>query len=133
MDANRLEAIPLFAQLTLDQRSTVADMCEEIEVGEGETLLREGDFGYSVFAVAFGTAEVVQGGKPIRALGPGVVFGEIAVLSAGRRTASVVATSPMRLVTVFNRDLWRLEQDVPEIATALRGKVSEHVGPPDGG
>ena len=46
----------------------------------------------------------------IRTLGSGYVFGEIAVVSGGRRTATVVATAPLRLITVMNRDVWRLER-----------------------
>jgi CPA1 family monovalent cation:H+ antiporter len=133
MDAEHLAAIPLFADLTLDQRESVARMCEEIDIKAGETLLREGDFGYAMFAITSGNAQVIQNGEVIRVLGSGDVFGEIAVLVSGRRTASVVATTPMKLVTVFNRDLWRLERDIPEVATALRSKVATHVGASDAG
>jgi CRP-like cAMP-binding protein len=52
-----------------------------------------------------------------------LVLGEIAVLSGGRRTATVVATSPMRL-TVMNRDVWRLERDVPDVGAALRATIA---------
>jgi CPA1 family monovalent cation:H+ antiporter len=128
VNAAELASIPLFAELTLDQRESVARLCEEAEVAPGETLLREGDFGYAMFAITSGSAEVVQDGVVIRTLGPGDVFGEVAVLAGGRRTASVVATTPMKLVTVFNRDLWRLERDIPEVATVLRSKVAAHVG-----
>lgn len=127
MNAAELASIPLFAELTLDQRESVARLCEEIDVVAGDTLLREGDFGYAMFAVTSGSAEVIQDRVVIRTLGPGDVFGEIAVLAGGRRTASVVATTPMKLVTVFNRDLWRLERDIPEVAAALRLKVATHV------
>lgn len=128
VNAAELASIPLFAELTLDQRESVARLCEEAEVARGDTLLREGDFGYAMFAITSGSAEVVQDGVVIRTLGPGDVFGEVAVLAGGRRTASVVATTPMKLVTVFNRDLWRLERDIPEVATVLRSKVAAHVG-----
>jgi CPA1 family monovalent cation:H+ antiporter len=128
VNAAELASIPLFAELTLDQRESVARLCEKAEVAQGDTLLREGDFGYAMFAITSGSAEVVQDGVVIRTLGPGDVFGEVAVLAGGRRTASVVATTPMKLVTVFNRDLWRLERDIPEVATVLRSKVAAHVG-----
>jgi CRP-like cAMP-binding protein len=130
VDTAALESIPLFAQLTLEQRAAVADACEELEVESGATLLREGDFGYGVFAITAGTADVIQGDETIRALGPGDMFGEIAVLSGGRRTATVVATSEMRLVTVLNRDMWRLERESPEIAEALRATIAERLASP---
>jgi CRP-like cAMP-binding protein len=128
VNAAELVSIPLFADLTLDQREGIARLCEEIDIAAGDTLLREGDFGFAMFAITSGTAEVVQNGEVIRTLGPGDVFGEIAVLASGRRTASVVAITPMKLVTVLNRDVWRLERDIPEVATMLRSNVADHLG-----
>jgi len=104
-------------------------MCSELEVEPGTTLLREGDFGYSMFSITTGTADVVRDGVVLRTLGPGDSFGEIAVLSGGRRTATVVATTPMRLVTIFNRDVWRLERDAPDVGTALRATIAAYVAP----
>ena len=57
-------------------------------------------------------------------LGPGDYFGEIAVMSGSRWSASVVATSPLDLVTIFNREIWRLERESPEIAAVLRETIS---------
>jgi len=85
MDSGHLAKIPLFAGLTLDQRDLVAGACSELEVEEGATLLKEGDFGYAMFAITAGTADVLRDGVVIRTLGSGDVFGEIAVLSGGRR------------------------------------------------
>ena len=128
MDAARLDAIPLFAGLTLDQRASVAGSCEELAVEAGSTLVQEGDFGYGMFAITSGTADVIIEGAVVRTLGPGDMFGEIAVLSGGRRTATVVAATDMTLITVLNRDLWRLERESPEIATALRATIAERLG-----
>jgi CRP-like cAMP-binding protein len=129
VDSARLAKIPLFAELTLDERNSVAEACSELRIEAGSTLLREGDFGYAMFAITAGAADVVQNGAVIRTLSPGDVFGEIALLSGGRRTASVVAKTPMELVTVLNRDLWKLEEDVPQVAAALRAKIAEHLQP----
>ena len=128
MDAAELVAIPLFAGMTLDQRASIAQVCEELEVEEGATLVEEGDFGFAAFTITSGTADVVHDGTVLRNLGPGDVFGEIAVLSGGRRTATVVATSPMKLVTVLNRDMWRLEREHPDVAAALRATIDERLG-----
>lgn len=130
MDPTRLAQIPLFADLEPDRLERVAAACNELQVDEGETLLREGDFGYSLFAITAGTAEVLQDGVVIRTLRPGDVFGEIAVLSGGRRTATVVATSALELMVLFNRDLWRLEHNAPDVVAALRETITARLGEP---
>jgi len=128
MDAAQLDSIPLFQGLTVEQRASVARACEELEVEAGTVLVREGDFGHAVFAIRSGTAEVVHEGVVINTLGPGDYFGEIAVMSGGRRSASVVATSPLTLVTIFNREIWRLEREAPEVAAVLRDAISARIG-----
>jgi CRP/FNR family cyclic AMP-dependent transcriptional regulator len=88
----------------------------------------EGDFGYAMFIVKEGTAEVLQNETVLRTLGPGDVFGEIAVLSGGRRTATVIARTPMRLITGLNRDVWRPERESPQVGAALRATIAECLG-----
>jgi len=128
MDGDSLSAIPLFAGLAPEQRQKVADACQELEFEAGATLVREGDFGYSLFAITSGSAEILKGGEHVGELAPGDVFGEIAVLSGGRRAATVVATTSMRVATLMNRDLWRLEREAPVVGSALRAKIEMHVG-----
>jgi CRP-like cAMP-binding protein len=128
VDEAELDRIPLFAGLTPGQRSSVASVCAELEVETGTTLVKEGDFGFAAFAITSGTADVVHDDAVVRTLAPGDMFGEIAVLSGGRRTATVIATSPMTLVTVLNRDMWRLEREHPDVAAALRTTISERLG-----
>jgi CRP-like cAMP-binding protein len=52
--------------------------------------------------------------------------GEVAVLSSGRRTASVIATSPMRLIALFKRDVWALDRRAPLVAQRLLTALDEH-------
>jgi len=96
-------------------------------VASGTALTNEGDFGHGFFAIEDGTADVFHDGVLVATLGRGDVFGEIALLSSGRRTATVVATSAMRLVSLFKRDLWALEEQSPELAEALRTTVRERL------
>jgi CRP-like cAMP-binding protein len=127
MDAADLAALPLFGGLSGDQLGRVATACQELHVEEGTVLLHEGDFGHAVFAIRTGTADVVHDGAVINSLGPGDYFGEIAVMSGGRRSASVVATSPLELVTIFNREIWRLEREAPEVTSVLRSTIAVRV------
>ena len=74
-----------------------------------------------------GTADVSRDGEAVRTLGPGDVFGEVAVLASGRRTATVTATIPDDADRVFKRDVWALEQRSPEAAERLRGLVADRL------
>ena len=56
-----------------------------------------------------GTAKVLKGGEEIAELGPGDFFGEIALLETERRTATVVAATPMRVIVMFQREFRQME------------------------
>jgi len=128
MDGGAIASISVFANMSRDERECVAGACRELDVATGTKLTEEGDFGYAMFAVMDGTADVLIDGNLIRTLGPGDVFGEIAVFFGGRRTATVVAKEPMRLVMLFNAELARLDREMPKIADALRVTVADRLG-----
>jgi CRP-like cAMP-binding protein len=125
VDAQRFAAMPLFSDLPEDELTAMAAVAEEIEMPEGGTLTAEGDFGHAVFVIESGSADVTCDGEMLCSLGAGDVVGEIAVLASGRRSATVVATSPMRLITMFKRDVWRLEREAPGAARRLRELLAQ--------
>jgi CRP-like cAMP-binding protein len=127
VQTERLAAIPLFAGLSPVELDALSSVADEVEIGQGDAVTIEGDFGHAIFAVESGTADVVSDGVTIGAVGPGDVVGEVAVLASGRRTASVVATSPMRLISIFKRDVWALEGQAPDVARRLRELLEQHV------
>jgi CRP-like cAMP-binding protein len=126
MDRARIVAIPLFADLATEDVDHLARAATELELKEGTALTAEGEFGHALFAIETGTADVLTDGRVVGTVGPGDVVGEIAVIAAGRRTATVVATSPMRLIAVFKRDVWALERSAPQVAERLRALVALH-------
>ena len=126
MEVSRLTAFPLFQGLGEDELAPIAAAASVVDAAEGDALATEGDFGYALYAIESGTADVSADGEHLRALGPGDVFGEIAIISSGRRTATVTATSPMRLIALFKRDVWALEARSPEIVGRLRAAIAAH-------
>jgi CRP-like cAMP-binding protein len=124
MEASRLSAIPLFAELAPDDLEALARVASEVEAAAGETIAAEDQFGHALYAIESGSVEVTKDGETLRTLGAGEIFGEIAVVAAGRRTATVVATSPLRLIAIFKSDVWALEQRSPETAAELRRIIS---------
>jgi CRP-like cAMP-binding protein len=101
------------------------------EFATGERLMTQGDFGHCLFLIETGTADVSIDGELVRSIGPGDAVGEVAVLSSGRRTASVVATSPLRAIGLFKRDVWALDREAPEAALRLRTALGARLGSGD--
>jgi CRP-like cAMP-binding protein len=135
----RVAAIPFFADLPEDVLAAVAGAASELEIDSGQTLAAEGHIGHSLFAIESGTADVVIEGEKVGTIEAGDVMGEIAVFEAppdlsappelaegGLRTASVVATSPMRVIALFKRDAWALDRRAPGVTERLRALVEEH-------
>jgi CRP-like cAMP-binding protein len=127
METARLAAISLFAGLDEAALNAVAARASEVAVEAGQPLAVEGDFGHALYAIESGSAEVRSDGQVVRVLGPGDVFGEVAVLASGRRTASVVAATPLRAIALFKRDVWALERRAPAAAERLRSLIAERV------
>jgi CRP-like cAMP-binding protein len=125
LDTARLKRIPVFADLEEDALSNIAALAAEVSVPEGKELVREGDYSYDVLAIEEGTAKVERGGEHIADLGPGDVIGEMGVLERSQRNATVVATSPMLLVTLTSWDIRKLRKSTPDVVDHLRALVEE--------
>jgi CRP-like cAMP-binding protein len=119
MDTDHLKTIPLFSSLSDKALDTVSVFATETSVSTGKRLVHEGDYSYDLIVIESGTADVIKDGKIIGSLGPGDVFGEMGMLSDSRRMADVVATSPMRLITLSKSDLRRISTEVNDQLQSL--------------
>ena len=61
----------------------------------------------------------------IATLGPGDCFGEIGLLATGRRTAAVVAETPMRILAMFDQSFRRFEREMPAFADSVRARMRD--------
>ncbi len=121
MDLKTVTTIPLFDSVPKRRHEELTRLADEIDVPSGATLMREGGYALEFVVVVSGTADVLREGKRIATLGPGDFFGEVGMLSANRlRTATVVATSPMRLVVVAPREFQELMSTLPSVAEPVR-------------
>jgi CRP-like cAMP-binding protein len=125
LDASRLKRIPVFADLDDDTLSKIAALAAEVSVPEGKELVREGDYSYDVLAIEEGTARVERGGQHIADLGAGDVIGEMGVLERDQRNATVIATSPMLLMTLTSWDIRKLNKTAPDAVEHMRQLVEQ--------
>ena len=125
LNPSRLKGIPLFEKFSEDELRQIAPFAEEKSVEQGDVLVREGDYSYQFVAIEEGTAKVTRGGETLAELGPGDFFGEIGLLEKSLRTATVEASSPMRLITLTGWDLARVEKAMPEAIEELHEAIEE--------
>jgi CRP/FNR family transcriptional regulator, cyclic AMP receptor protein len=102
-EVDRLAELELFAGADGDLLAAVADRSVGLEVAKGRELISEGSDAREFVVILDGHAAVSVAGVPIAYLGAGSCFGEMSLIDGRRRTATVTAASPMRVV-VFSRE-----------------------------
>jgi CRP-like cAMP-binding protein len=121
VDTSRLAAVPVFADLPAAEVGELAAEISEVEVEAGAKVITVDDYGTAIYFIEEGQAEALtDGGEATQALGPGDAFGEIGAVLTGQRTATVVARTPMRLLSLSGPDFERIRARVPELERSLR-------------
>jgi hypothetical protein len=115
--------IPLFADLRPSQARLVALLAGLESHPAGDYVVRQGETGDEMFVIIDGKADVVvdAGGqrRTVRELGRGDVFGEMGLIRSHERTAHVVATQPLEVMTVDERALARVKRRYPRTAAQI--------------
>jgi CRP/FNR family transcriptional regulator, cyclic AMP receptor protein len=129
VDASRMARFPNFADLPADELDELAAAITEVEVEADTTVVTVDDYGTAIYFIEEGTADVLDNSDEAnQALGPGDMFGEIGLLLTGQRTATVVARTPMRLLSLSGQDFERIRARVPEVESSLRRLGIERAG-----
>jgi len=123
VNANRVRDIPIFKHLSKSELQRLAGWLQVQSVPEGHQLVREGAFAHEFFLIEDGEAVVLQDGERIATLGPGDFFGEIGLLETERRTASVVATTPMDVIVMFQPEFEQMKRELPTVADQVQAAI----------
>ena len=101
----------------------------EVQVDTGAEVITLDDYGTAIYFIEQGEADVLpDGDEATDTLGPGDTFGEIALLLTGERSATVVARTPMQLLSLSGQDFQRIRAGVPELENSLRRLGAERAG-----
>jgi CRP-like cAMP-binding protein len=128
VDVSLLKTIPLFAEVPDDKLRKIAPFAETDEFAEGQVVVKEGGYSNHFFAIEDGTVKVERSGEHIADLGSGDVFGEQGLLEKQERTATVTATSRLRVIKIEHWELSRMRKTMPEVVEELQRKVVERQG-----
>lgn len=122
-----LATVPLFANLSGRHLKKVLSRAVENDFDAGTVVVREGGSGDTLFVVLEGSLKVVRNGRTVARRSAGEFFGEISVITGGRRTATVIAETPLRCLVLYRRELKELVMSEPTTAWAMLETVASSV------
>ncbi|HYE14121.1 MAG TPA: mechanosensitive ion channel family protein [Pyrinomonadaceae bacterium] len=125
----RLSAVDIFSPLSADELNRLASGAKGRVFAPGETIIREGDSGSSMFVVHRGSVDVRVGAdgqqRTIKTLAEGDFFGEMALLTGEPRTANVIAAEETEVLEIGHDAMRRLFETNPDLVEALSHTINE--------
>ena len=114
-----LKSAKVFAEVEAEDLAPMAHAAEEQSFAAGETILEEGELGDVLYLLVDGRVTVRRGGVTLATLGPGETFGEMAVLDAEPRSATVVAEVDTTCLAIASEDFYDVLREQVEIAEGV--------------
>lgn len=125
---HRLARVDVLSPLSRASQEGIAQAAHVHVFSRGETIIRFGAEGNSMFIVHEGAVSVRLDDAEVARLQPGDFFGEMALLTGERRTADVIALTDVVAVEIAKDALEPVLHDHPELAAAISAKVAERRG-----
>jgi CRP-like cAMP-binding protein len=122
-----LAQVPLFKDLSKKHLQQVSTLTTRIDAPAGKVLTREGETGREFILILEGDVEIRRGDEVIATRGAGSYIGEIALIEHQPRTATVVATTPVVLEVIGQREFATLLRDEPEIGEQIKATADERL------
>lgn len=111
-----LASVDLFAGLNQRQLGRIAGCAKEMTYSAGTEMVVEGGADGRFFLIMEGDARVIRKGRTVARLTPGSFFGEVAVIDNEPRSATVVADTPVRALTIARWHFRSLLLEHPQMA-----------------
>ena len=125
----RLAAVDIFAPLSVEETGMLAQAAVRHVFAPGETVIRAGEEGSSMFVVHNGRVQVQvnENGRPrpVATLNEGDFFGEMALFTGEPRTANVVAIEETEVLEIGHGAMKRVFDTNPDLVESLSFIISE--------
>jgi CRP/FNR family cyclic AMP-dependent transcriptional regulator len=122
-----LQKVPLFRGLSKKQLREISGLATRLNEPAGTVLTQEGKIGHEFIIVIEGEIEVRKGDRVIATRGPGDYVGEIALLDQRPRTATVVATTPVVIEVIGQREFRTLLAKAPELSSDIMSTMAQRL------
>ena len=122
-----LKAVPLFAGLSDRELKSIGQSLKEELYSPGQAMVTEGTSGGPFFLIIEGRAKVVIGGRTRRTLHPGSYFGEMSLLDKGPRSATIVADTHIKALTIRSWDFLALLEENWSLTRKILSELTQRV------
>ena len=123
----RLSQVRLFKELSKSDLRDIEDIGKVVPHPAGHTIMKHGESGAGFHMILSGEARVVRGGRTVVRLGPGEVFGEMALIDGGPRTATVIAETDTTTFAIVTWDFRTLVRKRPGMCWSLLISMTERL------
>jgi len=114
-----LRGLAIFAECSDEELAEIDALSDEVRVPAGRFLIRQGDIGREFIVVIRGQALVTRDDVVVARLGPGEYFGELALLAATERNATVTAETDLVVSVIDRRGFQTVLEDSPSLTRSL--------------
>jgi CRP/FNR family transcriptional regulator, cyclic AMP receptor protein len=122
-----LKSVGVFSAIPGEELAPLAAVARELVFSEGDTFIREGEFGDSLYIIVDGEVDVRVGGDHVATRGAGSVVGEMAVLSGHPRTATCTASTEVFALQLIRDDFMEMIAERPAVAIGVIGVLVERL------
>jgi CRP/FNR family cyclic AMP-dependent transcriptional regulator len=127
-----LQGVPLFERCSKRELQEIAALADEVQVGAGRDLTKEGATGKEFVVIVSGYADVRRKGRKVNTLRSGDFLGEIALVTGAPRTATVTTTAPTHVLVIAAREFRSLLRRMPalqlKVLEALAARLPDEYG-----
>jgi len=127
-----LQSVPLFENLSQEELGKILHYASTRTYQKNSVVINEGDDTDSLYIIDSGSVKVYlsdNNGKEVivNTLEAGDYFGELSVLTTGKRSASVITTSSSSFIVIYKHDFKELILEHPDIAYTLLENLANRV------
>ncbi len=122
-----LRRVALFAGLSKKELERVAAVGSEVDVAAGKVIMEQGHSGADAFVVLKGGFEVRRNGRRLAALTAGDIFGELALLDDGPRSATVVCTETGSVLVISRGQFKAVLDEIPVLSHKLLASMAARI------
>ena len=132
MSVDNLKSVPLFLDLNDEELAIVGERCTPRKYPKNSMIILEEEFGDIIFIIINGTVKITRvndEGKEVilSLLGPGEIFGEMAILDGEARSANALAQEDCDLLAIQKSEFLSLLKNNFKISFALMGELAKRL------